>query len=233
MKNNIRFVLVSLVIAALLAGVSHAGGFKFVVAEDGTRNSHMTADIIGDTLIVGVHEGVGYVKIYTGAGKKWKEQAELIAVVGGADINRGVPGFGWSVALTALHEYGSADFAAIGAARDNPKGDMSGSAYIFARSRNAWKEKAKLVASDGAKDDNFGWAVAIDRNIAVVGSPGNDDAGSGSGAAYIFTFDGANWKETIKLIPADLDRSARFGNFGRGSKRHGHRWRAEAHAQRG
>ena len=100
---------------------------------------------------------------------------------------------------------------AIGAARDNPKGDLSGSAYIFARSRNAWKEQAKLVASDGAKQDNFGWAVAIDRNIAVIGAPGNDDAGSSSGAAYIFTFDGANWKEKVKLIPADLDRSAALG----------------------
>ena len=77
MRINIGFVLVSLTIVAFSAGVSHAGGFKFVVAEDGTRNSHMTADIIGDTLAVGVHEGLGYVKIYVGAGKKWKEQAEL------------------------------------------------------------------------------------------------------------------------------------------------------------
>ena len=211
MNNKIRFVLISLVIATMSTNISHAGGFKLIAAEDGTRNSHMTADIIGDTLAVGVHEGLGYVKIYVGADKKWKEQAELVALVGGADINKGVPGFGWSVALTALHEHGSADFAAIGAARDNPKGDLSGSAYIFARSRNTWKERAKLVASDGAKQDNFGWAVAIDRNIAVVGSPGNDHAGSSSGAAYVFTFDGANWKEKVKLIPAALDRSAALG----------------------
>ena len=45
MKKNVRFALVSLVIAALLSGVSHAGGFKLIAAEDGTRNSHMTADI--------------------------------------------------------------------------------------------------------------------------------------------------------------------------------------------
>ena len=146
MNNKIRFVLISLVIATMSTNISHAGGFKLIAAEDGTRNSHMTADIIGDTLAVGVHEGLGYVKIYVGAGKKWKEQAELVALVGGADINKGVPGFGWSVALTALHEHGSADFAVIGAARDNPKGDLSGSAYIFARSRNTWKEQAKLVA---------------------------------------------------------------------------------------
>ena len=211
MKKNLRFVLVILMTVALSAGVSHAGGFKLIVAEDGTRNSHMTADIIGDTLAVGVHEGLGYVKIYVGAAKRWKEQAEIIAVAGGADINKGVPGFGWSVALTAIHEYGSADFAVIGAARDNPKGELSGSAYIFARSRNTWKEQAKLVPADGAKDDKFGWAVSIDRNIAAIGAPSDDDAGSGSGSAYVYTFDGKQWKQRAKLVPEELDKSAALG----------------------
>ena len=212
MKMCIRFVLISLVIATMSANISHAGEFKLVAAEDGTRNSHMTADIIGDTLIVGIHEGFGLAKIYVGSGKKWKEQAELAALEGGGDINTGVPGFGWSVALTAPHEFGSADYALIGAARDNPGGALSGSAYIFVRNRTTWKEQAKLVAGDAAKEDTFGWAVSIDRNIAVIGAPGNDDAGSSSGSAYIFVFDGAKWKEKVKLIPSDLDRSAAFGH---------------------
>ncbi len=211
MNKRIKFALIGLIIAALSANISHAGEFKLVAAEDGTRNSHMTADIIGDTLIVGVHEGFGLVKIYVGGGKKWKEQAELAALEGGGDENRGVPGFGWSVALTAPHEFASADFAAIGAARDNPGGELSGSAYIFARNRKTWKEQQKLIAGDADKDDNFGWAVAIDRNIAVIGAPGNDDAGNSSGSAYIFELSGTRWREKAKLIPKDLDKSAALG----------------------
>ena len=69
MKKSVRFVLISLVIATMLANISNAGEFKLVAAEDGTRNSHMTADIIGDTLIVGVHEGFGLAKIYVGRKK--------------------------------------------------------------------------------------------------------------------------------------------------------------------
>jgi hypothetical protein len=77
MKMCIRFVLISLVIATMSANISHAGEFKLVAAEDGTRNSHMTADIIGDTLIVGVHEGFGLAKIYVGSGKSGKSRQNL------------------------------------------------------------------------------------------------------------------------------------------------------------
>ena len=211
MKKTLRCVSAGLAIAALLAGVCHAGEFKLIAAVDGTRNSHMTADIIGDTLIVGVHEGFGLAKIYVGGGKRWKEQAELAALVGGGDKNKGVPGFGWSVALTAPHEFASADIAVIGAARDHEKGDLSGSAYVFERNRNTWKQQEKLIGKDTAEQDNFGWAVAADRNIAVVGAPGYDDAGSGSGSAYVFEYRGLKWRETAKLVPKDLDRSAALG----------------------
>ena len=47
---------------------------------------------------------------------------------------------------------------------------------------------AKLVASDSAADDEFGYSVAIDGDTVVVGAWGD---GSGSGSAYVFrTTDG-------------------------------------------
>ena len=48
-------------------------------------------------------------------------------------------------------------------------------------------ELVKLLASDDAASDNFGTTVAISGNYAIVGAPGNDDGGSSSGSAYIFT----------------------------------------------
>ena len=143
--------------------------------------------------------------------KSGKCRQKLSALEGGGDENRGVPGFGWSVALTAPHEFASADYALIGAARDHAAGALSGSAYIFARNRTTWKEQAKLIGGDTAKEDNFGWVVAIDRNTAVIGAPGDDDAGSSSGAAFVFEFERIKWKEKAKLIPKDLDRSAALG----------------------
>ena len=36
--------------------------------------------------------------------------------------------------------------------------------------RTDWFESAKLLASDGAAEDNFGYSVSIDGNYAIVGS---------------------------------------------------------------
>ena len=59
--------------------------------------------------------------------------------------------------------------------------------------------------------NNFGHAVSIDGNTAIVGSPKSDDAGKNSGAAYIFVRDGATWKQQAKLLPNDLGGSDAFG----------------------
>ncbi len=47
-------------------------------------------------------------------------------------------------------------------------------------------EAAKLVASDGARDDRFGWSVSVSGNTALVSAFRDDDKGSSSGSAYIY-----------------------------------------------
>ena len=48
----------------------------------------------------------------------------------------------------------------------------------------------KFLAPDGAVDDYFGRSVAVSDTTIVVGAYLDDDAGSGSGSAYIFNTDG-------------------------------------------
>ena len=86
--------------------------------------------------------------------------------------------FGRSVAI-------SGDYAVVGAYRDDDP-SSSGSAYIFKRDGDAWTQQAKIIASDGAVDDYFGYSVAISGDYAVVGAYRDDDAGSDSGSAYIY-----------------------------------------------
>ncbi len=67
-------------------------------------------------------------------------------------------------------------------------------------------EVTKLLASDAAAGDEFGFTVSIDGDTAVVGAPFNDDAGSSSGSAYIFQQDPADpdaWVE-IRILLADF-----------------------------
>jgi hypothetical protein len=70
----------------------------------------------------------------------------------------------------------------------------------------------KLTASDGAAEDWFGHSVAIAGDYALVGAYANDDNGSASGSAYIFTWDGFSWTQQAKLLASD---GAAIDYFGR------------------
>jgi len=61
----------------------------------------------------------------------------------------------------------------------------------------ALAQQSKLVASDGALNDSFGSAVALDGEFALVGALGDDPAGS----AYIYRHIGSNWFQQAKLTP--------------------------------
>ncbi|MEW6074603.1 MAG: FG-GAP repeat protein [Planctomycetota bacterium] len=48
------------------------------------------------------------------------------------------------------------------------------------------REIAELLAPDGEPGDGFGYAVAIDGDVALVGAPWDDDLGPDSGSVYVF-----------------------------------------------
>ncbi|HUU98061.1 MAG TPA: FG-GAP repeat protein [Phycisphaerae bacterium] len=70
---------------------------------------------------------------------------------------------------------------------------------------------AKLTARDGAAGDGFGWAVSVAGEIGVIGAPGDDDQGSGSGAAYVFERSANLWVELAKLTADDVAVDDVFG----------------------
>jgi len=82
------------------------------------------------------------------------------------------------------------DTLVVGAPYDADMGTDSGSAYVFMRSGSTWSEQAKLTASDGAEGDRFGFAVAIDGDTIVVAADLENENGTNSGAAYVFTRSG-------------------------------------------
>jgi hypothetical protein len=88
----------------------------------------------------------------------------------------------------------SGDTVAVGVWGGGDKGSASGSAYIYTRDvagslTAGWTQRAKLLAGDGAPFDQFGVSVAISGDTIAVGAQYDDDKGSASGSAYIFTRD--------------------------------------------
>jgi hypothetical protein len=151
----------------------------------------------GDTAIIGAPgdddlaagSGAAYVFIRTAGG--WTEQAELLASDGGFGDT-----FGDGVALDG-------DTALIGAPLDDDNGQDTGAAYVFTRTGGVWSEQAKLLASDGVADEWFGREVALDGDTALIGAHFDDDNGTWSGSAYVFTRTAGVWTEQAKLLPAD------------------------------
>ena len=86
-------------------------------------------------------------------------------------------------------------------------GQLSGAVHVF--DVNSGEHVAKWHASDSAPDQWFGWAVAIDDGLIVIGAPSNVGGGSDSGAAYVF--DATNGAELHGLVASDGGEEDFFG----------------------
>lgn len=165
-----------------------SGGQRFgeAVATAGERVAvgHATDSIAG--------QATGSVSIFTFFAGAWSAPVKFT----GADSTTG-DGFGCAVAMDG-------DRLIVGAKYEaRPGGGASsyaGCAYIFRWTGASWTQEGKLVASDAADDDQFGTAVDISGDRAIVGSPRDDDAGAQTGAAYVFRWDGSAWTQEAKLV---------------------------------
>jgi len=104
------------------------------------------------------------------------------------------------------------DTAVVGAPADS--GDVggctpgAGAAYVFTRSGTVWTKVATLCASNGVSGDLFGTSVSINAGNIAVGAPG---AGSGTGAAYVYTGSGASWTENATILNAGAAAGGSLG----------------------
>ncbi|UCD74413.1 MAG: FG-GAP repeat protein [Phycisphaerales bacterium] len=149
-------------------------------------------------------ESSGSAYVFRHNGVEWIEQVKLHAVDGAAgDV------FGCSVGLSN----GATGLVAIVGARGNDEnGEDAGAAYVFRFDGMQWFKEAKLLASDGKENDEFGTSVAIEEDLIVVGALWGFGVDTYSGAAYVFRrVDGA-WIEEVKLVPPEGNSGDRFGN---------------------
>jgi len=107
----------------------------------------------------------------------------------------------------------SGNWAIVGSpGDDNARGTNAGSAYLFQWNGIEWVQRKKITASDGAGYDNFGSAVAIHGDYAVVGAPYEDNQrGSNAGSIYVFQRNGTNWVQQTKQIPSTGHAADLFG----------------------
>lgn len=179
-----------------------------------TASDGLAGDLFGisvalskDTLLVGadLHDerstNAGAVYVFTKEDASWSQQAKLMA-----DDAANTDIFGVRVALHG-------DTALISARRDDDDamGVDAGSAYVFVRKGTVWHQQAKLTAPDGSADDRFGRGVALSENTAVISAMHQDDKGTNSGSAYIFTRTNDSWHYNKQITAEDADKEDLFG----------------------
>ena len=164
----------------------------------------------GDTVVVGcssttingnTNQGAAYV--FVRSGTMWTQQQRLTASDGTAQDS-----FGNRVAI-------SGETIIVGAPQDSIGANtFQGSAYIFVRNGSVWTEQTKLLAEDGAANNSFGFAVAIDGNTAVVSRLRRTNASIINPAVYVFVRNGSTWQQQQRLSVCEPSASD-FCNFGR------------------
>jgi hypothetical protein len=173
-----------------------------IVASDGTTGDEFgsSVSISGDTVVVGAPNDVndtGAAYVFVRSGSTWTQQQKLVAPDGGPN-----EGFGHAVSVDADTLVVGTPFQTL----------QSGAAYVFVRSGTIWSPQQKLMASDAGLTDQFGFAVSLSGDTALIGAHQDDTAGGlDAGSAYVFVRSGATWALQQKLEAADGAASDAFG----------------------
>lgn len=190
-----------------LGGTANWGEAKKLTSASSEQFAN-SIDVSGDIVVagafsddtLGLQAGAAYVFARNlGGANNWGEVKKIYA----SDPSAGAR-FGLSVAL-------SGDTLLVGG--DGGFGG-DGAAYVYGKDvggANQWGAVAKLLPSDPAVAEGFGYAVDLNGDIAVVGA---HYSGLLAGAAYVFERNQGgpnNWGQVRKLSPSQLPDNGVFG----------------------
>ena len=169
--------------------------------------------VSGNTIVVGstgesqdASEGntvskAGAVYVFGKSGSIWAQTQKLVV-----SIRTSFDQFGFSLSI-------SGNILVAGSPSEdedlNEQNTLSaaGSAYVFEKSGSTWSQTQKIIASDRAAGDVFGYSASISGNTLVVGAVQEDEDTNGentffdAGSAYVFEKSGSIWTQTQKLVP--------------------------------
>lgn len=135
-----------------------------------------------------------------------RAQESKLLVSGGEEDDH----FGSAVAIDDV-------FIAVGAhGTEDPVAMQSdrGAVYVYSLSENTWSQEARLAPIGPLACDHFGYSVALEGDVLVVGAPGPTQgctAWENPGSASVFRRQGAVWLEETILRSSDGEDRDRFG----------------------
>jgi len=154
----------------------------------------------GDAALVGAPgDGNGAVHAFERADDGWRHRSKLTTDNGDSGDR-----FGAAVAIAG-------DEALVGHPRVGPNGQGAGTASAFTRSDGDWRRRETLVPENDDGSGKFGAAVAVAGDAALIGAPGGDAEGAGSGTAHAYRRSEDGWDLLSTFGRDDGERQDRFG----------------------
>lgn len=74
----------------------------------------------------------------------------------------------------------------------------------YALSNNQWRPIQTVRPADPTPGGRFGFGMAMDGTLMVVGNSGDSSISPELGSAYVFSYDGTQWSQLRKLVPPML-----------------------------
>jgi len=177
---------------------------QILTAADGAANDRFGQSVAfdGRTIMVGaptlpynfLHGGAVYA--FEQSGETWTQIAKIIP-----DDSMVSDQFGFSIGL-------SGDAALMGAIGNS---FARGAVYAFSRVDAAWVQTRKLSPADSASADQFGNALALQDETAIIGAQGMV-AGDRKGTAYLLEQSNGSWGDPIELTESDAGSLDLFGS---------------------
>lgn len=158
----------------------------------------LSVDISGDYAMVGAWYddlngfNKGLVYIFRNTGTEWIRDAKIIS-----DTPDNFNTFGSAISISAD------GYAIVGINSYDYYG--SGIANIYKKTNNSWTKQALLT--DGIPFSNFGNAVSISEDYAVISASNS----SQKGEVYIYDREGNYWNLNSKLVANDVTALTKFG----------------------
>jgi hypothetical protein len=195
--------------AALARSLSGIQDFTLTASDGANKDQFGIAVAVdGNTAVVGAFkgEGIGAAYVFVKPPSGWASMTQTAELT--ASDAQIFDCFGCSVAISGNTVVVGSSGAEIGG------NTAQGAAYVFVEPPTGWTnmtQTAKLAASDGVSDAQFGAGVAISGNTLVVGAPATSLT---QGNAYVFVEPNGGWTDatqTAELVPSD---GFDFDNFG-------------------
>jgi trimeric autotransporter adhesin len=183
---------------------------KLTASDGGAGNDFgFSTSVSGNAVVVGApfgkrgtssNQGAAYVFVKAAGG--WVNMTQTAELT--ASDSMGGDLLGSSAAI-------SGNTAVLGASGKNQN---QGAAYVFVRPASGWvngTQTAKLTASDGLSENDFGTSISIGGNRVVAGAP---FAGGPNGKAYVFVKPASGWANMTQTAELNASGGAAGEEFG-------------------